>query len=283
CEALFVGAGAGLSAAAGLDGSGGRFEKYFTDFERRFGIRDMAEGCSYSFDTLEEHWAYWSRHIYVSRFMNAPKNVYRDLLRLARGKDYFVVATGAGHGFERARFDKSRLFYPQGDLGLFQCSVPCHAATYDSRETVTRMVTSQGFMIGESGALVPPPDGRTKARVPSSLIPRCPKCGRPMTVNLRRDAAFVQDENWRAAAARWDAFCKAHETGRAVYLELGAEPKTPDSVSSQFTQRAKNNPDALIIRLSNERQPIPEELAARTVQLAGDIAATLKELLEAQK
>ena len=283
CEALLIGAGAGLSASAGFDYSGARFEKYFADFERAFGFHDMYSGGFCRYDTLEELWAFWSRNIWINRYMNAPRPVYRDLLRLVRSRDYFVITTNVDHCFQKNRFDKSRLFYTQGDYGLFQCSVPCHCATYDNFEDVKRMVLAQGFALGEGNVLQPPASGKPKMRVPSSLIPRCPKCGKPMTMNLRTDDTFVEDDGWHAAAARYDAFCRAHETGRVVYLELGVGSNTPGIVKYPFMQRVFKNPDALYIVLNAEPQRIPDEIAPRTVQLAGDIGATLRALLEASQ
>ena len=281
CDAVFIGAGAGLSASAGFDYAGERFEKYFGDMARRWGFKDMYSGGFYPFETLEEQWAYWSRHIWINRYMNPLRPVYRDLLRLVRDKDYFVVTKNVDHCFQKARFDRSRLFYTQGDYGLWQCSVPCHAATYDNAPAVREMVLSQGFSIADNGALEPPSDGRLKVRVPSRLLPRCPRCGKPMAMNLRSDDTFVEDEGWHAAAARYDAFCKAHETGRIVYLELGVGYNTPGIIKYPFMQRTYKNPEALYVRLNAERQRLPDEIAARTVTITADIGATLRELLDA--
>jgi len=281
CDAVFVGAGAGLSASAGFDYAGERFETYFGDMRRRFGFKDMYSGGFYRYDTLEEQWAFWSRMIWLNRFTKAPRPVYRDLKRLIKDKNYFVITSNVDHCFQKARFDKSRLFYMQGDYGLFQCSVLCHRATYDNIETVRRMVTAQGFSIGENGGLLLPHDGKLKLRVPSNLIPRCPKCGKPMTMNLRIDDTFVEDEGWHAAAARYDAFCRAHETGRVVYLELGVGFNTPGLIKYPFWQRTFKNPNALFVCVNAERTRIPDEIAARSALLTGDIGAKLKELLAA--
>ena len=279
CEALFIGAGAGLSASAGFDYSGARFEKYFADFERRFGFHDMYSGGFYAYDTLEEQWAFWSRYVWLNRYTNPPKGVYRALLKLARGKNYFVITSNVDHCFQKAKFDKKRLFYTQGDFGLFQCAVPCHDKTYDNEDTIRRMVIAQGYSIGESNALIPPSEGKPKLRVPSSLIPRCPKCGKPMAMNLRSDDTFVQDDGWDAAADRYDAFCKSHETGRVVYLELGVGYNTPGIIKYPFMQRTFKNPDALYVCVNSERQRIPEEIAERSVMIESDIGETIKQLV----
>ena len=184
-DAVLIGAGAGLSASAGLTYSGERFERYFSDFHQRYGITDMYSGGFYPYDTLEEYWAWWSRHIFYNRYAEAPVPVYQVLLSLVKNKDYFVLTTNVDHQFQKAGFDKQRLFYTQGDYGLWQCSKACHNKTYDNEASVRRMVDQQQDM-----------------KIPSELIPRCPICGAPITMNLRCDDTFVQDEGWYAAAER---------------------------------------------------------------------------------
>ena len=164
-EAVIVGAGAGLSTSAGFTYDGERFEKYFSDFGRKYGFDDMYSGGFYPYDTLEEHWAYWSRYIWINRYTDAPKPVYEELFALVKDRDYFVLTTNVDHCFQKAGFNKKRLFYTQGDYGLFQCSGPCCQETWDNEETVRRMLEEQKDM-----------------RIPSELIPRCPHCGKPLTI-----------------------------------------------------------------------------------------------------
>lgn len=194
CDAVVIGAGAGLSAAAGFAYDGARFEEHFSDFERKYGFHDMYSGGFYPFSTEEERWAFWSRNIWLNRYTDAPKPVYAQLLALVKDKDYFVLTTNVDHQFQKAGFDKHRLFYTQGDYGLFQCSKPCCQKTYDNEETVRQMVEQQHNM-----------------RVPSELVPRCPVCGRPMTMNLRCDNTFVEDEGWHRAAERYSHFLRTRE------------------------------------------------------------------------
>ena len=216
-EAVVVGAGAGLSASAGLTYSGERFERYFGDFQKKYGIPDMYSGGFFPFDGLEEYWAWWSRHIWYNRYVDPPRPVYRDLLDLVGEKDYFVLTTNVDHQFQRTGFDKSRIFYTQGDYGLWQCSKPCHAKTYDNQETVRRMLEEQRDM-----------------RVPAGLVPYCPVCGRPMTMNLRADDTFVEDEGWHAAARRYEAFLRRCQGKRVLFLELGvgATPRSSSNIPS---------------------------------------------------
>lgn len=192
-DAVLIGAGAGLSAAAGFTYAGARFETYFHDFEEKYGFHDMYSGGFYPFPTLEEFWAYWSRNIYINRYDQPAGKPYEDLLHLVRGKNYFVLTTNVDHRFQVAGFDKSRLFYTQGDYGLFQCSRPCHAATYDNETAVRKMLQEQKDM-----------------RIPASLVPRCPKCGSPMALNLRSDETFVEDAGWHAAAERYHRFLERY-------------------------------------------------------------------------
>ena len=199
-DAIIVGAGSGLSTSAGFTYTGERFLKYFRDFAEKYSIRDMYSGGFYPFDSPEEHWAYWSRYIYINRYMNAPKPVYSDLLKLLQDKDYFVLTTNVDHQFQKAGFDKKRLFYTQGDYGLWQCSVPCHTKTYNNETVVRKMVTAQGFAFAEDGDLYVPDGTELKMEVPSELIPYCPKCGKPMSMNLRSDDTFVEDTGWHEAA-----------------------------------------------------------------------------------
>ena len=261
-EAVVVGAGAGLSTAAGLTYSGERFERLFPDFIEAYGIRDMYSGGFYPFGTYEEYWAWWSRHIWCNRYEPAPKDTYAKLMRLVGDKDYFVITTNVDHQFQKAGVGKDRLFYTQGDYGLWQCSVPCHDSTYDNFETVKAMVERQRDM-----------------RVPSELVPMCPVCGKPMAMNLRADGTFVEDAGWHAAATRYHAFLDAHETGRVLYLELGVGGNTPGIVKYPFWQRVFANPQATYACLNFGEAVAPAQIRERSILVDADIDAVLDDLL----
>lgn len=216
-DAVLIGAGAGLSTAAGFTYSGERFQKYFSDFIEKYRFRNMYSGGFYPFRTPEEMWAYWSRYIFINRYMDPPKPVYKQLLDLVRDKDYFVLTTNVDHCFQKAGIDKTRLFYTQGDYGLWQCATPCHRRTYDNEETVKKMVELQKDM-----------------RVPSELVPRCPQCGGPMTMNLRSDDTFVEDLGWNEAASRYVNWVQAHEGKKLLLLELGVGSNTPGIIKYPF-------------------------------------------------
>ena len=262
-DAIMVGAGAGLSTAAGFTYSGERFESLFPDFIQKYGIRDMYSGGFYPFPTPEETWAWWSRHIWCNRYEPAPKDTYAKLLQLLDGKDSFVITTNVDHQFQLAGFPKERLFYTQGDYGLWQCSKPCHDKTYDNYETVKRMVEEQRNM-----------------RVPTELVPRCPKCGRPMAMNLRVDGTFVEDAGWHAAAARYGNFLKMHANGKVLYLELGVGGNTPVIIKYPFWRYTEANPEATYACINLGDVWAPEGIRNRSILLDGDIDAALDDLLD---
>lgn len=260
-DAVVIGAGAGLSTAAGMTYSGERFEKHFSDFKAKYGIRDMYSGGFYPFKTLEEYWAWWSRHILFNRYVDTPKPVYENLLKLVQDKDYFVITTNVDHCFQKAGFDKKRLFYTQGDYGLLQCSGPCHQATYDNEDIVYDMVKRQECM-----------------RIPSELVPKCPKCGRPMTVNLRCDDSFVQDEGWYKAKNRYDDFIRRHENVKVLFLELGVGMNTPVIIKFPFCNMTARNPKATYACINYGEADAPGVIEKQSICIDEDIAKVLEEL-----
>ena len=260
-DAVLIGAGSGLSTAAGLTYTGERFERYFGDFIAKYHIPDMYAGGFYPFETLEEYWAWWSRHIFYNRYVDAPLPVYRDLLALVRDQDYFVLTTNVDHQFQRAGFDKKRLFYTQGDYGLWQCMQPCHNKTYDNEHTVRRMIEEQRDM-----------------RVPTELVPHCPVCGRPMTMNLRADDTFVEDEGWHAAAGRYADFLRRHEGLRVVFLELGVGGNTPGIIKYPFWRMTRDNPQATYVCINAGEAFAPHEISKQSLCIQGDIGEVLQRI-----
>ena len=253
-DAVVIGAGSGLSASAGFAYTGERFQKYFGDFIAEYGFRDMYSGGFYPFQSLEEYWAWWSRQILVNRYEKAPKPVYDQLLELVEDKDYFVLTTNVDHQFQLAGFDKKRLFYTQGDYGLWQCSGPCHQKTYDNEAVVKKMVAEQ--------------KGR---RIPSELVPRCPVCGAPMTMNLRTDDTFVEDAGWHAAARRYEDFLRRHAGRHVLFLELGVGGNTPGIIKYPFWRMTCQNPRAVYACVNLSAAYCPKELRKRTICIEGDI------------
>lgn len=277
-DAVVIGAGAGLSASAGFAYTGERFEKYFCDFIEKYHFRDMYSGGFFPYPTLEEHWAYWSRYIYINRYMNAPKAVYNKLYELVKDKDYFVLTTNVDHCFQKAGFDKHRLFYTQGDYGLFQCSKPCHAATYENEDTIRKMVRAQGYVIGENGVLILPEDITPKMAIPTELIPHCPKCGKPMSMNLRADDTFVEDEGWHCASERYAEFLRRHRNMKVLFLEAAVGFNTPTIVKYSFWHMVSEWKNAVYACLNYGEACAPDEIKKKSICINGDIGEILSQL-----
>lgn len=277
-DAVIIGAGAGLSTSAGFVYTGERFEKYFHDFAEKYRFNDMYSGGFYSYNTLEEHWAYWSRYIYINRYMSAPKPVYNKLYELVKNKDYFVLTTNVDHCFQKAGFDKHRLFYTQGDYGLFQCSKPCHMATYENGDTIRKMVEAQGYMVDEDGILLLPEGDTPKMEVPTELVPYCPKCGKPMSMNLRSDNTFVEDEGWHRASERYAEFLRRHQNVKVLFLEAAVGFNTPTIVKYNFWHMAYEWKDAVYACLNNGEAYAPNEIKKKSICINGDIGEIMGQL-----
>ena len=277
-DAIVIGAGAGLSTSAGLTYSGERFERYFFDFAKKYGIRDIYSGGFYPFPDEETRWAWWARHIYYNRYIDAPKPVYQELLLLVKDKDYFVVTTNVDHQFQRAGFYKKRLFYTQGDYGLFQSVNPSIRKTYDNEEWVIKAMETQGFIRDENGVFQVPENGELKMKIPTSLIPRCPEDGSDVTMNLRADDSFVEDEGWHRASAAYADFLRRHENLHVLYLELGVGANTPVIVKYPFWQMTKANDKAVYACLNYGEAFCPGEIEDRSICIDGDIGTLLTEI-----
>ena len=260
-DAIIIGAGAGLSTSAGFIYAGSRFEDNFSDFIEKYGFKDMYSGGFYSFDSLEEYWAYWSRYVYINRYKDTDNGTYRSLFELVKDKDYFVLTTNVDHQFQKAGFDKHKLFYTQGDYGLFQCSEPCHNATYDNEKAIRDMVAQQ-----------------TDMKIPTELIPHCPKCGKLMTMNLRSDDKFVQDDGWYMASKRYLEFVRRHKNVRIVFLELGVGFNTPVIIKYPFWQMTNSFQHAFYVCLNQGEAYAPDEIRRKSVCMNEDIGEVLKEL-----
>ena len=282
-DAVVIGAGAGLSTAAGFTYSGERFEKYFGDFAGKYGIRDMYSGGFYPFPEAEIRWAWWARHIYYNRYVPAPGSVYRDLLALVRGKDYFVITTNVDHQFQTAGFDKKRLFYTQGDYGLFQSVDPGIRRTYDNEEWVMAAMEAQGFEKDAGGIFRPPENGTLLMRIPTELIPKCPDDGSDMTMNLRSDDSFVEDEGWKRASAAYSEFLRRHADLHTLYLEIGVGMNTPVICKYPFWQMTNDNPRAVYACLNSSEAYCPEQIEERSICIGGDCAEVIAVLIPEKK
>jgi NAD-dependent SIR2 family protein deacetylase len=262
-ETIVIGAGAGLSTSAGFVYSGERFKKTFSDFEEKYGFHDMYTGGFYPYETPEEFWAYWSRYIYVNRYMDAPKPVYDELYALVKEKDYFVLTTNVDHCFQKAGFDKKRLFYTQGDYGLFQCSTPCCQETFNNEGMIRSMMEQQKDM-----------------KIPSALVPVCPHCGKPLTTNLRADGTFVEDEGWHRAAERYENFLRTRKNLHILYLELGVGYNTPGIIKYPFWQMTMENQNAVYACVNFGEAFSPREIEHQSICIDGDIGGVLTKIVE---
>ena len=258
-DAVVIGAGAGLSASAGFIYSGRRFDENFSDFKEKYGFSDMYSGGFYPYKTLEEYWGFWSKNIFVNRYTDAPKAVYADLLKIIGGKDYFVITTNVDHQFQKNGFDKKRLFYTQGDYGLFQCSKPCCAKTYDNEKIVREMIKKQKDL-----------------KIPTELIPKCPVCGAPMTMNLRCDDTFVQDDGWYAASERYYDFLRRHKNLKILFLELGVGGNTPVIIKYPFWKMTAENKNAVYACINFGEAVCPPQIESQSICINSDIGEVLK-------
>jgi len=274
-ETIVIGAGSGLSTSAGFTYSGERFEKYFSDFAVKYGFHDMYSGGFTPFESLEEHWAYWSRYIMINRYMDPPKPVYKDLFSLVKDKDYFVITTNVDHCFQKVGFDKNRLFYTQGDYGLFQCSEPCHEETYDNEKQIRAMW-----------------EFRDEMKVPTELVPRCPVCGKPMSMNLRADHTFVTDKGWHKASKQYEKFLQTRniigpqgqqehqaDSGKVLFLELGVGGNTPGIIKYPFWQMTEKNPNAAYACINFGEAVVPPKIEKQSICINDDIGEGLKKMV----
>lgn len=276
-DAIVIGAGAGFSTSAGFVYSGDRFEKYFGDFMQKYGFTDMYSGGFYPYETLEEYWGYWCRYIYINRYMDAPKPVYQKLYDLVKEKDYFVLTTNVDHCFQKTGFNRQQLFYTQGDYGLFQCSKPCCKETYDNEEVIKNMVLSQGFQIKDK-ELLKPEGMEIKLTVPKAMIPHCPNCSKPMTMNLRADNTFIEDKGWHQAAQRYEQFLQEHKNVKIVFIELGVGYNTPGIIKYPFWRMTNTFPQATYVCLNQGEAYAPEEIIRKSICLNEDIGKVLGQL-----
>ena len=268
---VVIGAGSGLSTSAGFTYSGERFEKYFSDFEVKYGFHDMYSGGFTPFESLEELWAYWSRNIMINRYMDPPKPVYKDLFALVKDKDYFVITTNVDHCFQKAGFDKNRLFYTQGDYGLFQCSEPCHEKTYDNEKQIRAMW-----------------EFRDEMKVPTELVPRCPVCRKPMSMNLRADHTFVTDKGWHKASKQYEKFLQTRNIikngeqegdGKVLFFELGVGGNTPRIIKYPFWQMTEKNPNAAYACINFGEAVVPPKIEKQSICINDDIGEVLKKMV----
>ena len=277
-DAIVIGAGAGLSTSAGFTYSGPRFQQYFFDFIKAYRIPDMYSGGFYDFPTPEIYWAWWSRHIYINRYIDAPRPVYKNLLKLVKDKNYFVITTNVDHQFQKAGFDKQRLFYTQGDYGQFQSPSPKVKKVYENEEIIMQMMKAQGFVRDEDGVFQVPENKRITMRVPARLVPVCPDDGGPLVPHLRSDGTFVEDEGWNKASKRYSDFIESSMQSHVLLLELGVGGNTPGIIKYPFWKIATANPNAVYACINYKEAYFPEQIEKQSICVDSDIGDFLEKL-----
>lgn len=262
-DAIVIGAGAGLSAAAGLDYSGPQFKKEFADYIAKYGFPDLYSSSFYDFPTEEERWARWARHIDYARFRPGAFPLYGELLHLVKDRNYFVITTNVDAQFRKAGFDADKIFEVQGDYGLMQCAVGCQPKVYSDKETVKTILEHSHDLT-----------------VAPEYVPVCPVCGGNMDVHVRKNQYFVQDADWDKAAERYEDFMRRYaDHGRVVLLELGIGFNTPAIIRYPFEQVTFHNPKATLIRLNSEYPHGPQETAARTISFTENMELVVTALI----
>ena len=279
-DAVVIGAGAGLSTSAGFTYSGERFEKWFPDFIRTYGIRDMYSGGFYPYPSKEIFWAYWARYIYINRYMDPPRPVYEDLLSLVKDKDYFVITTNVDHCFQKTGFDKERLFYTQGDYGLFQSTDPKNRTVFENEEWVMQAMKAQGFILNTGGFFEMPKEGTVSMEIPTALIPKHPLDGSEVIMNLRSDDSFVENEGWHRASAAYSDFLRRYEGLHVLFLEIGVGMNTPVIIKYPFWQMTNDDPRAFYASLNYDEACCPVQIERRSVCIDGDSGEVIERLLQ---
>lgn len=262
-DCIIIGAGAGLSTAGGFEYSGDIFKEHFKDFIDKYKFQDMYSAGFYQFETEEEYWAYWSRYVYINRYLHTePNKIYSALYNLVKNRDYFVITTNVDHQFQIANFDKKRLFYMQGDYGLFQCSIPCHNKTYDNKEIILKMVENQSNM-----------------KIPRELIPLCPVCKKPMAMNLRADDRFVQDEGWYEHFKLYQNFIDKSKDKNIVLMEIGVGYNTPSIIKYPFERMTYSEKNTYLIRVNKDYAVCPNEIKNKTVLFDENVGQILRDII----
>lgn len=258
---VLIGAGAGLSTAAGLTYSGKRFQDNFKEFIEKYGMQDMYSAGFYPFGTEEERWAYWCRHSYVNRIAPPAMPLYEKLFAMVKDMDYFVLTTNVDHQFQKAGFQNERIFATQGDYGRIQCMKGCHPKTYDAVSMFTQMNQAQ-----------------KDCKIPSYMVPRCPVCGGPMAMNLRCDQYFVEDDSWNQAAENYGRYLKQLKKGNVLLLELGVGFNTPSIIRFPFEKMVRENKNINLVRLNLDEAVIPESFGKRGIGINRDLCESLNDI-----
>lgn len=259
---ILIGAGAGLSTAAGLEYSGKNFEKNYKEFIKKYNFEDLYSATFYPFKTEEEKWAFWAKLIELNRF-NKPLKLYKELLNLVKNKQYFILTTNVDTQFEIAGFEKNKIFATQGDYSLLQCKYGCHNKLYNNKEMVQKWL-----------------EFTKDCKIPKALVPKCPVCGKNMEMNLRKDNNFVQDENWYKQSKEYKNFLDITKNKNIVLLEIGVGFNTPGIIRFPFEQMVYNNKNATLIRINKDSPLSILEIKNKMISFDENTNQVIKDLKE---
>ena len=260
---ILIGAGAGLSTSAGFLYDGKRFEENFKDYINKYGFTDMYSAGFYNFPTLEEYWAYFSLYVYINRYDIEENETYLNLYNIVKNKNYFVITTNVDGRFVDSKFDKDKIFAVQGDFSLFQCSKPCRQETFYNEKYIREMIKYKKEM-----------------KIPTELIPKCPYCGRNMSMNLRADDTFVQDKNWDNQKSKYEEFLKMSENSKILFLELGVGFNTPSIIKYNFWRMTLNNKNSIYASINLGECYCASDIEERSICIYSDISEVLRELIK---
>lgn len=264
-EYVLIGGGAGLSSSAGIEYSGKRFEDTFKEFIEKYHFTDMYTSGFYDFKTQEEKWAYWAKHMYINDIGMKATDLYKEILELVKNKKYFVITTNVDDQFYKAGFDKDRIFATQGSYAYIQCSCACHDKIYNATDMVKKMV-----------------ENIKDCKIPSELVPKCPVCGENMEVNLRKDAYFVQDDNWYRQNERYGEFLDNTKDKKVLLLELGVGFNTPGIIRHPFEQMTYNNNEWNLVRINKDNTSTFFDIEDKIIKIKDDISAVFSQKIHNQ-
>lgn len=258
-EAIVIGIGAGMSAAAGFTYVGKRFTDAFPDFISKYRFFDMLQASLFEYEDLQEYWAFQSRFSLLNFFDQPVGQAYLNLRKIIKGKNYHIITTNADNAFYAAEYDMDKVFRIQGEYGLWQCVNHCHQQTYQNEALIREMVEKQSHM-----------------KVPKELVPYCPKCGAPLEVNKRTiEKGMVEDSHFHEQKHRYEQFINDNNGKKVLYLEIGVGHTTPQLIKQPFQQMTEDNEQALFVTMNQKDYFIPRNIRSRTIRLDKDIAEIL--------
>ena len=284
-EYIIIGAGAGLSTAAGLEYGGQRFIDNFSDYISKYQMTDMYTAGFYPFETLEEKWGYWSKHIYINDVGAEGTRLYEKLHELVKDKQYFVITTNVDNQFTKSGFPSNKVYATQGSYNYFQCSKACHDSLYKNTGIIKEMVDN----IDE------------ELKIPGDMVPYCPKCGEPLDTNLRKDSYFVEDVYWHKQKEAYQKFLNEAKNHKTVLLEFGVGFNTPAIIRFPFESMTEKMPEWTLVRFNLEylqvavkvngnwklvpfdllgNYSLPNDFNKRYIPVSEDIETVVDELLK---